>query len=170
MKRGACALSVVARLVLVYPVAAQDEAFDHTRNYGKPFVDGSHASIEEVLIQPRAFANSSVTIEGSIGSVCQNKGCWMYVTDGTRRIRVVFKDYAFFVPMDSEGKRVRVQGSIQEKVVAQEVLRHWAEEEKGGDPENITGNQTVVMVVASSVLIEDGGDLSQEQKDLIGKE
>lgn len=44
-------------------------------------------------------------VTGTVESVCQVKGCWMKVKmDNGETMRVMFKDYAFFVPKDIAGK------------------------------------------------------------------
>jgi hypothetical protein len=80
---------------------------------------------------------------------------------------VTFKDYGFFVPFDSEGKRARIKGTIIEKMVKKETLIHWEEEMKGGDPSRIKGDQMVVMMVATGVLMENGGELSSDQREMM---
>ena len=170
MKKMTCLLSLIALHGIACIVGQEGVPFNNPKHYGEAFVESSRITIDEALAHPMEHADTTVLLEGSIGSVCQNKGCWMYITNGESKIRVTFKDYGFFVPVDSEGKRVRVQGVIQVKVVEEEVLRHWAAEEKGADAESIKGSQTIAMVVASGVLMENGSDLSKEQKESIGME
>ena len=57
-----------------------------------------------------ADAGKQVLIEGTIGDVCQAKGCWMTVRDQDQEVRVEFKDYGFFVPYSAGGKPVRLEG------------------------------------------------------------
>lgn len=66
-------------------------------------------------------------VTGTVESVCQVKGCWMKVklADG-ETMRVLFKDYAFFVPKDIAGKTVVFEGEAQKKVVSVEHLQHYA--------------------------------------------
>jgi hypothetical protein len=148
-------------------IMTEDESFVNGRYYGQVFQKGDMTSVDNVLKEPGEYAKGEVTLEGVAGAVCENKGCWMYLVQGESRIRVTFKDYAFFVPFDSEGKRIRVRGEIREKLIKKETLMHWEEEMKGGDPSRIEGDQMVVMMVASGVLIENGSDLTPEQVEMM---
>lgn len=67
--------------------------------------------------------------KGKITNVCQKKGCWMKVElKDDQEVFVRFKDYGFFVPMDSPGKEVVMNGKafIEEMSVADQ--RHYAED------------------------------------------
>ena len=68
-----------------------------------------------------------VKLEANIVSVCQMKGCWMDVAlnDSTEML-VRFKDYAFFVPMDCDGKKAIVQGVAKKVTHSVEWLKHKA--------------------------------------------
>jgi hypothetical protein len=68
-------------------------------------------------------------VSGTVESVCQVKGCWMQVKlDNGETMRVVFKDYAFFVPKDIAGKTVVFEGEAQKKTVPVEHLQHYAKD------------------------------------------
>jgi hypothetical protein len=64
-----------------------------------------------------------------VKDVCSKKGCWMklpLVDDAEAMVR--FKDYGFFVPLDSKGREVVLNGKafIQETSVKE--LQHYAED------------------------------------------
>ena len=64
-----------------------------------------------------------------VKDVCSKKGCWMklpLVDDAEAMVR--FKDYGFFVPLDSKGREVILNGKafIQETSVKE--LQHYAED------------------------------------------
>jgi Domain of unknown function (DUF4920) len=69
----------------------------------------------------------NLKFKSNINAVCQNKGCWMKVelTDNKETF-VKFKDYAFFMPKDSKGKEVIVNGKafVSEESVADQ--KHYA--------------------------------------------
>lgn len=68
-------------------------------------------------------------VTGTVESVCQVKGCWMKVKmDNGETMRVMFKDYAFFVPKDIAGKTVVFEGEAQKKLVSVEHLQHYAQD------------------------------------------
>jgi hypothetical protein len=131
---------------------------------------------EPVLIVSHAvehlseYADESVVIEGVIKQVCQSRGCWMVIEEGGKSIRVRFADYGFFVPWESAGKPVIVQGTISVETVSEERARHWAEEAGDPDinPDDIHGDQEVVMFMATGVSIRGGTSITDEQKEIIG--
>ncbi|MFK8060527.1 MAG: DUF4920 domain-containing protein, partial [Polaribacter sp.] len=52
-----------------------------------------------------------VKFSSSIKEVCVKKGCWMKLPLGEEAETMVrFKDYGFFMPLDSKGKQVIVNG------------------------------------------------------------
>lgn len=69
-------------------------------------------------------------LEGNIEEACQKKGCWMKVSVAGMEepMRVTFKDYGFFVPLDSDGKQVVMEGEIRMDTTDVETLKHFAED------------------------------------------
>ncbi len=149
--------------------ATGGEKFENEKTYGEPFKNSALVSIEEILKNGDQYNKKQVTIEGTISEVCENKGCWMFVTSGKEKIRVDFKNYGFFVPWGSEGKRVRVEGKVYKKTVDKNVAKHWAEEQKSPDvkPEDITEDQVMIMLTAFAVAIENGTELPAEQQEVV---
>ena len=43
-------------------------------------------------------------------------------------VRVTFKDYGFFVPVDSAGAQARVEGTVKVTELSEETARHYASE------------------------------------------
>ena len=73
----------------------------------------------------------------SINKVCKTKGCWMNLELGNEDEAFVnFKDYGFFMPLNSDGKEVIVEGKAFLKVTTVKELQHFAEDE-GKSPEEI---------------------------------
>ncbi|MES2828526.1 MAG: DUF4920 domain-containing protein [Bacteroidota bacterium] len=72
---------------------------------------------------------ADMKISGEVVDVCKKKGCWMTLKmpDG-EPIRVTFKDYAFFMPMDIVGKKVALDGIAKKQTISVETLRHYAED------------------------------------------
>ena len=70
---------------------------------------------------------SNVQIQGTITDVCQAKGCWMKVDlADNQEVFVKFKDYGFFVPTDSAGKEVVMNGQAFVEEMSVEDQRHYA--------------------------------------------
>jgi hypothetical protein len=67
-------------------------------------------------------------LSAKINEVCSNKGCWMKLDLGNNEeVRVTFKDYAFFMPLNAEGEVV-VNGKAFIKETSIENLRHFAKD------------------------------------------
>jgi hypothetical protein len=64
-----------------------------------------------------------------IKEVCSKKGCWMKLSlsKGTETM-VRFKDYAFFMPLDAQGKEVVLTGKAFMKTTSVAELQHYAED------------------------------------------
>lgn len=161
---------VVLAALLLAGAASAGEKLEKPRTYGAALTGAPAAALADLLKDPDAYAGKTVTIEGKVANVCENKGCWMIVTDGTNRIRVDFKDYKFFVPYDSPEKRVRVEGVVYRKTVKKETLEHWAAESMFPDmkAEEITGDREMVMFTANGVVMEKGSAIGKKQQQAIG--
>lgn len=68
-------------------------------------------------------------VKGEIKEVCVHKGCWMTMDlPNGETMRVTFKDYGFFVPKNSHGYPVIIEGVASKKVTDVRTLRHYAED------------------------------------------
>jgi len=98
-----------------------------------------------------------VKIQGDVVAACQVKGCWMTADLGNgKSMRIRFKDYGFFVPKDSGGKKFYAQGvaSWNETSVAE--LQHYAEDagKSKAEIEKITEPARELVFLAEGVLLE----------------
>ena len=69
-------------------------------------------ALSDVLANPAGYDKTPVVVEGVIAKACETKGCWMVLVpeSGKDGMRVTFKDYGFFIPLDSKGMKVRAEG------------------------------------------------------------
>ncbi|MEO8349476.1 MAG: DUF4920 domain-containing protein [Acidobacteriota bacterium] len=106
------------------------------------------------LAQAASEANvgQTLAVKGPAAEVCQNKGCWMVLTEGARTMRVTFQDYAFFVPKDIAGKTVVVEGVLSRKHLSAEEAKHYAEE-PGAASTAPPGPREEWSLVATSVVV-----------------
>ena len=108
--------------------------------------DAAVVPLETVLASPAEYTKDPVVVEGTITQACERKGCWMQL--GT--MRVTFKDYAFFVPLDSKGMKARIAGVTEVKTLSKEEADHLAGE--GAKlHRNEDGTASEVSFVASGV-------------------
>lgn len=75
----------------------------------------------------------------------------MTLGQGTKTIRVTFKDYGFFVPKDIAGATAVVEGLFEVKTVHEATAKHYAGETPGGKPDEIKGDQEELSFVATGV-------------------
>lgn len=92
--------------------------------------DSKKADLATVIEQPEEYAASAVIVEGVIEKACTNKGCWMQLAPekGKTAIRVTFKDYGFFVPLDAKGMKARAEGVTKIKTLSKKEADHLAGE------------------------------------------
>ena len=117
---------------------------------------------EDLITEPEAYAGRPIQTEGTVRQACQKRGCWMEIRDledpTGESITVKFLDYGFFVPVDSRGSDVLIEGiTAVTTLTAEEVQELVAE---GYDPGIIQedGTATLIRFTASGVLMWNRGD------------
>ena len=71
----------------------------------------------------------SVKFAATINEVCSKKGCWMKLPlDDTAETMVRFKDYGFFMPLDSKDREVILEGKAFVQETSVKELQHYAED------------------------------------------
>jgi len=99
--------------------------------YGEAFDAADKTlSVEKLYKKMKKTAALNTTIKGEVENVCLKKGCWMTIKNPTGEpMRVTFKDYAFFMPMDCHNKIVTFKGKAYQDTTSVKMLRHYAEDE-----------------------------------------
>ena len=102
------------------------------QSLGDIITDENVLSSEEVFAQMKVLKVGDtlpVKFISTIKEVCTSKGCWMKLPlNETEETMVRFKDYGFFMPLDSEGKEVIVEGIAFVKQTSVEELQHYAKD------------------------------------------
>jgi len=146
------AVTALTAGLLAAPAPAQTTQVDDVVARGAALTGAPLVDLTEVLAAVAAYADTIVTVEGTVTKVCQMKGCWMeLVPEGARHgVRVTFEDYAFFVPTDSAGRRARLEGRFETNVFSKDDADHLIHEgvELTRNPD---GTATEVSFVASGV-------------------
>ena len=106
----------------------------HAETAGKDYGAGIQLKSEPIALvnaikDHAKLKDKEILISAKAEKVCQEKGCWMTLTDGFQQIRVTFKGYSFFVPKDSAAKDALVQGKIFVKTISAAQARHYAKDE-----------------------------------------
>jgi len=109
-------------------------------------------ALADVVKDPEKYENKKIIVEGTINAVCQKKGCWMEVqpVPDSPGVRVTFKDYGFFVPMDAAGYAVRCEGKVKITQLSKADADHY-EEEGASIVRNDDGTATEIGFVAYGV-------------------
>ena len=121
-------------------------------HYGTAFALGESKPLGQVLTGATDGQELNVRVSGQIEKVCQKMGCWMVVKDGAIEARVVMKDHAFTIPVDSKGKPAQVEGLLKVKVFSEAQAKHLAED-GGGDPSKVQGELKEFVLTATAVEI-----------------
>jgi hypothetical protein len=99
-----------------------------------------------------------VTFKSAIVTNCQRTGCWMDLDLGSDKVmKVFFKDYEFFIPLDSKGRTATVEGYATKELIDVEMLKHYAEDDGQSQEviDAITEPELIYMFDAIGVIIED---------------
>jgi len=99
--------------------AAAEEAIDAGNagewSFGNDMGEATVVSVTDLNESPSEYAGKRVRIEGQVSSVCKNMGCWVEVTGSEGgKIMASSDAHDVFVPRNSEGKHIVVEGMFKE--------------------------------------------------------
>lgn len=126
---GSCSVTLGMLVAMTAaPLAAQTPG--EVIHRGTPVGTATRAELAAVLAAPEQHTTTAVLVEGVIIRSCTSKGCWMQLapSGNVEGVRVTFKDYAFFIPVNSAGMSARVEGVVELKKHTAAQARHLAEE------------------------------------------
>ncbi|MBI2376352.1 MAG: DUF4920 domain-containing protein [Deltaproteobacteria bacterium] len=120
---------------------------------GAPFELTSEVPLNAVLAKPDEYAGKVVLVSGKVERACLKKGCWMELRadSAPSGVRVTFKDYSFFVPLDSAGASARVEGSLEVKHLDKASAEHLAGE---GAKLNVQADGTAIEIAIVARAVE----------------
>lgn len=142
--------SILAAVLLV---AATALASDDVVKRGAAISENAKSvPLVKVLETPDAYASEPVVVDGTIAASCSRKGCWMQLTpaEGGDGVRVTFKDYGFFIPLDAKGMKARAEGVTVVKNLSKAEADHL-EEEGARLRRNADGSAIEVSFIANGV-------------------
>lgn len=126
-------------------------------NYGNIVEADKISSTVEMLSAVETAGSFNGKVSGEIKEVCTKKGCWftMDLPNG-ESMRVTFKDYGFFLPTNSKGFPIVIEGIATLTETDVETLRHYAEDEGKSkeEVETITEPKQEVTFEATGALIK----------------
>lgn len=119
-------LVAVSLSALLLVAALSVHATEAARTFGKPLTGRAPMALTELLAKPQD--GQPVCVEGTVAAVCQAKGCWLELKQADKAVHVTFDGYSFFVPKDSSGKAVKLEGRLQVKNPSPEEVEHLRKE------------------------------------------
>lgn len=97
--------------------------------FGEAISEDGAVALSQLVSDLETKGEFEGKIVGKIKEVCSKKGCWMTIDlPNGETMRVTFKDYGFFVPKNSQGFPVVIEGVATKTVTDVETLRHFAED------------------------------------------
>lgn len=145
--------AIVGCLILTAFMAQEPAPPTKGQEYGTGVKAKNVLSLKRAVSQKRF--NTSIAVTATVKEVCQKKGCWMILVDGSTKVRVTFKDYGFFMPKDLAGHRIVAEGVLTEDVLSEADARHYAEDAGKSKSEiaKIKGDQRELTFEATGVRV-----------------
>jgi len=126
-------------------------------NYGETITVDQVTNSSDMISQVQANGTFEGKITGEIKEVCTKKGCWMTMDlPNGESMRVTFKDYGFFLPTNSQGYPVVLEGIATFTETDVETLQHFAEDQGKSAEEvaTITEPKREITFEATGVVIK----------------
>lgn len=116
-------------LALFLFIAAGSATAQDMNYFGERISPEGAVSLQKAITMLGDNEEINVKVRSEIADCCVKKGCWMTLkNDEGKDVRVTFKDYGFFVPLDSHGKSTILEGRAYYKTTSVDELRHYAED------------------------------------------
>lgn len=126
-------------------------------NYGDIIQSEEVISTADMISEVESKGTFQGKISGEIKEVCTKKGCWfaMELPNG-ESMRVTFKDYGFFIPTNSQGFPIVMEGVATLSETDVETLKHFAEDQgkTKEEVEAITEPKKEITFEATGVVIK----------------
>lgn len=126
--------------------------------YGAKVEGNAVLGTAEMISMVETSGTFSGKISGEIKEVCTKKGCWftMDLANG-EPMRVTFKDYGFFIPTNSQGFPIVLEGVATLTETDVETLKHFAEDQGKSKEEvdAIIAPKREITFEATGVIIKD---------------
>ncbi|TDK42826.1 DUF4920 domain-containing protein [Algoriphagus formosus] len=98
--------------------------------YGAAIAESDAIALADLVPVVEEKGTYEGKIIGEIKEVCTKKGCWLTMDlPNGESMRVTFKDYGFFVPTNSQGFPIVLEGVATFTETDVETLKHFAEDQ-----------------------------------------
>ena len=154
-------MKIILNILVVLSLFSCSSNVPSKNNFTYYGTEISNDSILDFTIEKGIVMNQglkSCKLKGEIVETCSKKGCWMTLDTGLDTLFVKFRDYGFFVPIDSvEGKTAVIKGDLFLDTISVEMLRHYAEDAGKSNEEIalITEPSYKVGSIADGVIIKE---------------
>lgn len=155
-----CSLAILVSCGSETTNSIQNETEEVNSNagwYGEEFEYTETVSAGDIAGLMSDSTTNEFVVKGVIEECCQKKGCWMKVaTTDAETMRVSFKDYGFFVPLDAAGSSMTMKGVASYDTISVDFLKHLAEDANASQEEidAITEPELAITFEATGVLID----------------
>ena len=158
MKKSVISILLIA-LIVVSCTSNENEAPAEIEGtfYGEQFVPTNVVLASSIIPNLTEEPTEKIQVRGNVVEVCQSKGCWLALElDGAETMRMTFKDYDFFVPLDLAGAEIIAEGEAWLNNTSVNALRHYAEDAGQTEEEiaAITSDKVEFYFEASGVLVQ----------------
>lgn len=146
------------------PAAAEEEPGEapsvepqeEVETFGDPLGTKSPVvSLADLLAKAEAFEGKTIRTSGVVRAVCTKRGCWMEVRPEEVRegatMRVKFFGYAFFMPKDSRGAKLTIEGKAHVTRYTADEVAYLEGEGATFDEKNADGSVDLVTFTATGV-------------------
>lgn len=115
--------------------------------------EGPAIAVTDVLAKPEEFSGKdALRLSGEIVRLCKNKGCWLDVGTAEEVIHVTFaRGCDKYMPLDSEGREVLIEGKLGPWEPSPEDVEHLKEDMGEEAAEN--GPTVVLSFVATGAAL-----------------
>lgn len=148
---------IVLFTFLLIGCSSENNPYAEWEVFGAEITPVSISTVSDVIDEFELDLEKEFTISGELKTVCQSKGCWtiLEAEDG-REVRMTFRDYSFFLPIESAGRFVIAEGVGLKKVTSVDELRHYAEDNNASEEEilAIVEPKVEYLFEANSVLMQ----------------
>lgn len=97
-------------LVVLAACSSSSSAPKPTWTGGKDFTPAKSTPLASV---DAAAVDSEIEIEGTVARVCQKRGCWVEISDGTTVVMAKSLSHGVLLPLDCAGKKARIRGLVR---------------------------------------------------------
>lgn len=135
------------------PVPVQPTVSSDAKIYGASDFAAPTVKLSKVLQDFETYKNQTVSVEGKVAQVCEQKGCWIRIEDQNISVRAIMKGHAFSVPKELKNKKVKITGIMEQKELPVNVVRHYMKDEGRSNDEikKVTQPQKVFQFVVDGV-------------------